>query len=164
MAGGSIAAAWDGVCGRPVVRSGCECAPVVVCPPCPCAPRPTPLATPTPAPPSTAEPPMAAPPPTAPAPMPPVTLNAQASPSHDVYRVPARTPSERPGARARVSFWNLSGRDRVLKVGGKTQTLPSGRRVILEVERSFEWAVDGAAAETATVKPGDRGLEVVLRR
>lgn len=179
------AIACDGVCGIPVVLGDCGCVPVVVCPPCPCppAPRPrpaTPLARPTPAPPSTVEPPLASPPSAAPPPVappspepPPATLSSPtpaaltvraASPSHDVYRVPARTASAQPGARARVSFWNLSGRDRVLKVGGRTQTLPRGRRVLLQLDRSFEWQIDGHAAEKTTVRADDVGLEVVIRR
>jgi hypothetical protein len=188
---GPAAVACDGVCGIPVVRGDCGCAPVVVCPPCPCAParvvapmpRPaTPFARPTPAPPSTTEPPLASPPST-PAPMPPVAPSPEpppatlsgpapaspasrpASPGYDLYRVPARSASAKAGPRARVTFWNLSGRDRVLKVGGRTQPLPNGRRVVLELERSFEWQIDGRqGSEKATVRAEDVGLEVVVRR
>jgi hypothetical protein len=183
------AVACDGFCGVPVVRGDCGCAPVVICPPCPCAPirvvaptpRPTtPFARPTPAPPSSAEPPLANPPST-PAPMPPVapspepppaTLSAPdsltsrpATPGYDLYRVPARTAAAKAGTKARVTFWNLSGRDRVLKVGGQTQKLPNGRRVMVELERSFEWQIDGRqGSEKAAVRAEDVGLEVVIRR
>lgn len=182
--GQPIAASSCG-CAPVVVCPPCSCAPAPIG--MVAGPTAVPFAAPTPAPPSSSEPPLAAPSATPlPAPPssfvpppnsvepPPATLAAPtpaslkrsySAPSfYDVYRVPARSASERLGGRGRVSFWNLSGREVVLKVGSVMKPLAHGRRVMLDLERSFQWQIDSRMPETAQVAPGDVGVELVIRR
>jgi hypothetical protein len=83
---------------------------------------------------------------------------------YDAYPVASR-PGAAPAADRRpVCFWNLSGRNMVLKVDGQTQTLPPGARSRLELGRQFAWQVDGHEARTEEMAAGAAGLEIVLRR
>lgn len=114
-------------------------------------------------------PPSAAPPTPAATLAPPTPASATSRPAapgkyYVLYRVAPRGSQAGSGQRGRVSFWNLTGRDVVLRVGGRTQSIARGKRVSLDLERTFEWQVDGRAAEKATIRDGDVGLEVVLRK
>jgi hypothetical protein len=140
---------------------------------------PPPLAVPPYAPPSAAPPsgypgtpgtnPAAPNPPVPPGESPSSTLmTSTAKPSepslYDVYPVASRAGAVPAGGRRPVCFWNLSGRDVVLKVAGQTQTLPPGARSRLELERQFVWSLDGRDGHSEEMTAGAAGLEIVIRR
>ena len=128
------------------------------------------------APPPTYAPPTAAPPsgsPEAP-PMPPadtpgstlMTRAAKVSESsfYDVYPVAARGGARPAGDRCPVCFWNLTGHDVTLKVGGRTEILPAGGRSRLDLERRFSWQADGREWRSEDAPANADGIEIVLRR
>jgi hypothetical protein len=95
-----------------------------------------------------------------------MTSSARASePSfYDVYPVAPRGGVPPAGDRRPVSFWNLTGRDVVLTVDGRAQTVPRGGKARLVLERRFVWQVDGREPRNEDVAAGAAGLEIVLRR
>ncbi len=153
---------------RPVFVAAPVLVPAAPPPPAcvaPASPLPA-FAAPAPAPPSgSPEPPLAKP---SGPPMPPAQPSAYqaASPaagarSYDTYPLAVRGAAT--GERCSVSFWNLTGRDVVLRVEGRTQVLPRGQSLTRELPRSFAWQVDGGEQRTEQVSAKDGGLEVVLR-
>jgi hypothetical protein len=66
-------------------------------------------------------------------------------------------------ARCRVGFWNLTGRDVVLTVGGQRQPLARDRALTVELPLSFQWRVDEAAARTERISPGRIAHEIIIR-
>jgi len=64
----------------------------------------------------------------------------------------------------KVGFWNLTGRDVTLKVGGQQQMLPKNRAVTLDLERSFAWQIDQGEAVTERVPEEQPFHEVILRQ
>jgi len=158
------------------------CAPVL-----PAAPltetSPPPLVVP-PSTPPTYAPPTAAPPSGAPpaapgaSPSTPATPPAESSTStlmtraakvsessfYDVYPVAGRGEARPAGDRRPVCFWNLTGHDVVLKVAGRTEVVPAGRRARLDLERRFSWQADGHEPRTEDAPANAGGLEIVLRR
>jgi hypothetical protein len=138
-------------------------APVpAACPPCPL------YAAPTPAPPSTTPPPPApvTPPPepmTAPPLLKPTGRSTEAR-FFDAYPVAAR-PGEHPdAARCGVSFWNLTDRPVKVRVAGREHVVPARQRLLLELERRFDWEAEGYPPQTQEVKAGQAGAAIVLRR
>src|SRR5262249_7276040 len=83
---------------------------------------------------------------------------------YDTYAVATRGPGRPPADRAAVSFWNLTGRDVVLKIGDQTEVLPRGRSVTRDLPRTFTWRVERRGGRTAEVWAPDAGLEVVIRQ
>ncbi len=132
----------------------------VICPP---AATPRPLAVPQPAPPSTsAEPPLAKPqaPPAKEGGAPAV----RESRYYDAYKVALIDSGRTPGERCSVGFWNLSERDLVLHVGGRSVALKRGKSVTFDVARQFVWQVEGRQAHSEHVPDKDSALEIVIRR
>jgi hypothetical protein len=66
--------------------------------------------------------------------------------------------------RCRVGFWNVSGRDHVLKVDGGLWTLPRGKSVTLDLGREFVWALEGSAGQRERIAADKSTLEIVIRR
>jgi hypothetical protein len=146
-------------------------APVpVVCPPCPL------YASPTAAPPSATPAPCPQPPPPAPvtpAPQPePMTAPLSLKPTgritearfFDSYPVAAR-PGEHPdAARCSVSFWNLTDRQLTVRVAGRSHTVPAHQRLLLELERRFDWQVERYPPQTEEVKAAHAGAAIIIRR
>jgi hypothetical protein len=82
----------------------------------------------------------------------------------DAYAVaPAAGPPRLEG-RCSVSFWNLSQQELNLKVGEKRMTLAAGRTLTLELDRQFNWQIEGRDAQTGQVADKDSALEIVIRR
>jgi hypothetical protein len=82
----------------------------------------------------------------------------------DTYAV-APSATTRPNSpRCSVSFWNLSSRDLVLKVGTQSLTLACGRSATLDLEREFTWKIDGREAESGRVAANESALEIIIRR
>jgi hypothetical protein len=65
--------------------------------------------------------------------------------------------------RCRVGFWNLSGKDVTLVVGGKTHSLARDRAITLELPRTFVWQVDQQPSNTERVADDQATFEVVIR-
>jgi hypothetical protein len=63
-----------------------------------------------------------------------------------------------------LGFWNLTGRDVTVSVDGKTQVIPQGKSLKLQVGRQFVWQLGGHEALTEKVPTENSGLEIVLRR
>ena len=82
----------------------------------------------------------------------------------DSYAVAAMGTPARADGRCSVSFWNLSPAEMTLKIGDKRTPLPAGRNVTLDLERRFQWQIEGREAQTSQVAANDRGLEIVIRR
>ena len=82
----------------------------------------------------------------------------------DSYAVAATGTAARADARCTVSFWNLSPTEMTLKIGDKRTPLPAGRNVTLDLERQFQWQIEGRDVQTSQVAANDRGLEIVIRR
>jgi hypothetical protein len=83
---------------------------------------------------------------------------------YDVYPVALHGTTLPAGQRPSICFWNLSGRDVVLKVEGQTQTIPLGGRTRMNLEGSFVWQVVGHEPRSQDLAAGAPGLEIVLRR
>jgi hypothetical protein len=83
---------------------------------------------------------------------------------YDVYPVAARRDAPRAGDRRPVCFWNLTGHDVTLKVGGRTEVVPAGSRARLDLERRFSWQADGREPRSEDAPADAGGLEIVLRR
>jgi len=142
--------------------------PVEVLPPAPVfqvpvvpTPAPRPLATPTPAPPSTG--PVV---PSSPA-TPPMNQVPAVEEARSFYQpTPALTEtSNRPaGDKARVGFWNLSGRDVTLRVDGQTHLLGQRQCLKLDLGRNFVWKVGDAEAQVEQMPAGVPSMELVIRR
>ncbi len=66
--------------------------------------------------------------------------------------------------RCKVGFWNLTGRDVTLKVGGQTRSLPKDRAVTLDLERAFAWQLDQGDMNSERVPEDQPFHEVILRQ
>jgi hypothetical protein len=86
------------------------------------------------------------------------------SSSYDVYPVAGRGGARPAGARYSVCFWNLTGHDVTLTVGGRTEAVPAGSRARLDLEQHFSWQADGREVRHEDAPAGADGLEIVLRR
>jgi hypothetical protein len=85
------------------------------------------------------------------------------TPAFEVYAtdLPDRAPGT---ARSPVSVWNLTGTALTLTIDGQRATLGAGRTQTFEVNRDFEWQVEGRDRQKMTVPAADRGTTLVLRR
>jgi hypothetical protein len=82
----------------------------------------------------------------------------------DAYAVAGKGAAPRADGRSSVSFWNLSAGALALKVGEQRTTLSAGRSVTLNLERRFQWQIEGREVQTAQVAANESGLEIVIRR
>jgi hypothetical protein len=140
--------------------------PVVYAPPVVCLPVGNPprlYAQPLPAPASSKkEPPLADPDKAAPGQS--ESKKVQTAKYFDAYAVAPAAGLPRPEGRCSVSFWNLSQQELNLKVGEKRMTLAAGRTLTLDLERRFNWQIEGRDAQTGQVADKDSALEIVIRR
>jgi hypothetical protein len=161
------------------------CVPVVafavypVCVPPPVCPVPPPLSAPSPAyapptaappsaAPSTPEPPLAAPPvpakPTAAPPSRPLGFGESTS-FFDTYPVASPGGSGLAGDHSKVDFWNLTGKDLVLRLDGEPPlVLPHHKDLPLTTGRQFTWQVEGREKQTTRFRDGESALQIVIRR
>lgn len=113
-------------------------------------------ATPIPAPPSVMAPPPAS------------TAPPQRAPgvreSHSSYNAAASFLPPAMDGSALVGFWNLSGRDVVVQIGGGPHIVPLGQSLKLVLNRQFVWQVEGQAPQTEQLPDGVPGMEIVIRR
>jgi hypothetical protein len=82
----------------------------------------------------------------------------------DSYSVAATGTAARADGLCSVSFWNLSPVEMTLKIGEKRTTLPAGRNVTLDLERQFQWQIEGREVQKGQVAANDKGVEIVIRR
>lgn len=82
----------------------------------------------------------------------------------DSYAVAATGSASRGDGLCSVSFWNLSAAEMTLKIGEKRTSLPAGRNVTLNLDRRFQWQIEGREMQTGQVSLNDKGLEIVIRR
>lgn len=68
------------------------------------------------------------------------------------------------GAKCKVGFWNLTGRDVTLKIDGQPRTLPRDRAVTLELTRAFVWQVDQGEPSSEQVPMDEAFHEVIIRK
>ena len=135
-------------------------APVVRAPVLP-TPAPRPLATPAPAPPSSG--PVN---PSSPS-TPPMNQVPAVGESRALYQPTAAVTesSSRAGTeKARVGFWNLSGRDVVLRVDGRSHFLAQGTCLKLDVARTFAWKVGDYDTQVEQMPGRVASMELVIRR
>lgn len=83
---------------------------------------------------------------------------------YEAFKVPSTSTDKPASERCAVGFWNLTGRDVTVSVDGKSQVIPRGKTVRLQVDRQFVWQVSGREAQTEKVPMENSGLEIVLRR
>ncbi|MBI3407944.1 MAG: hypothetical protein HY040_06255 [Planctomycetes bacterium] len=76
----------------------------------------------------------------------------------------AAGPATPAGAKCKVGFWNLTGRDVTLKIDGQPRTLPRDRAVTLELARAFVWQVDQSEASSEQVPMDEAFHEVIIRK
>jgi hypothetical protein len=99
--------------------------------------------------------------------MPPASAGPGVSESRSFYggsEMTAPAP-ERPALDpATASFWNLSDRDRVLKISGQALLLAPGQNVRLSVAREFIWQLDDHEPQVERVPDQVPGVEIVVRR
>jgi hypothetical protein len=127
-----------------------------------------PTAAPPSAGPSTPEPPLAAPL----APAKPSAATPGRSPGfgestsfYNAYSVAGQYRSRPVGERCMVDFWNLTGRDLVLRIEGEPpQVLPRGKSVPVAIGRQFRWQVEGRETQTTRIDDGESALQIVIRR
>ena len=81
---------------------------------------------------------------------------------YDSYFVGGAAPAA--ADRCAVIFWNLSGRNLELTVGGQVRSVPSGKNLRLDLAREFDWTVAGRDVERQKVPPQEAGVELVIRR
>jgi hypothetical protein len=136
--------------------------PVYVLPPS----APAPPAVPQPSPPSSG---LLRPPPAA-KPLSPPVINEESARSmrastsfYEAYPT-ANAPPSRTAGRFSVTFWNLSGTPMSLRVGGQVRSLGQGQRLTLDLDREFEWRVEGHESQLARVPEGEQGLTLLIRR
>jgi hypothetical protein len=67
------------------------------------------------------------------------------------------------GDRCRVGFWNLTGRDIVVNVAGKSWTLTKNQTATFDLGREFSWQIAGRAQHLERVPDGQATYEVVVR-
>jgi hypothetical protein len=86
-----------------------------------------------------------------------------APPAFEVYStaLPDRAPA---AARCPVSVWNLTDTTLVLTIDGQRATLGAGRTQTFEVNRDFEWQVEGRDRQKMTVPAAEKGSTIVIRR
>lgn len=67
------------------------------------------------------------------------------------------------GPRVKVGFWNLTGRDVVVKIDGQPRRLEKDQGMTLQLNRVFAWQVDEREAKIENV-PGEKSdYEIFLR-
>jgi hypothetical protein len=74
---------------------------------------------------------------------------------------PAPKPS---GDRCSVGFWNLTDRDLILAVDGRSHIVPRGKNLLLDLKHQFAWKVEGREAQLERVRPSEAAMESVMRR
>jgi hypothetical protein len=87
--------------------------------------------------------------------------------SRSSYRAAAALkdpPNPPAGGKARVGFWNLTGRDVVLRVDGQTYAIGAGQNLKLELGRTFVWKVDQYEAQVEQMPAAAPSMELVIRR
>ena len=75
--------------------------------------------------------------------------------------IPGATPLAKD--RCRVGFWNVTGRDVTLTVGGKAWPLAKDRSLTLDLERQFTWQIDQEPQHVERIPDVQSTHEVVLR-
>jgi hypothetical protein len=66
-------------------------------------------------------------------------------------------------ALCRVGFWNLTGREVLLRVAGQTHRLPANQALTLSLSRRFTWQADQQPQETVEIPAERSDWEIVLR-
>jgi hypothetical protein len=131
----------------------CPSGPIVVPVPDATPPRARPTGEPSA---STAEPPIAK-----------KTANDPARPvivaSHALGNNPGAGKAPLAKDRCRVGFWNLSGREVVLTIDGKSLKLTKDRTVSLDLERQFTWQAGNGPQHVERVADTQPSYEVLIR-
>jgi hypothetical protein len=99
--------------------------------------------------------------------MPPAATGPGVSESRSFHGGPEMTaPVPEPAALdlTAACFWNLSDRERVLKISGQTLRLVPGQNVKLSVAREFVWQLDDNEPQVERVPDQVPGVEIVVRR
>jgi hypothetical protein len=76
----------------------------------------------------------------------------------------ARTADSVATDRARVGFWNLSGRDVALKVDGQVHFLAPGKSLKLDLKRQFVWREGENKPQIEQIPDNVPSMEIVVRR
>lgn len=63
-----------------------------------------------------------------------------------------------------VAFWNLTRGALSVRIDGRDHVIGAGRRLTLELPRSFAWHVNGREAEATRIAAGHSTAEVFIRR
>jgi len=66
--------------------------------------------------------------------------------------------------RCKVGFWNLTGRDVVIRIDGQTRTLAKDRSLTIDSERAFSWQLDEGQTVAERVPEEQLFHEVILRQ
>jgi hypothetical protein len=84
---------------------------------------------------------------------------------YDAYAVASQETAKPSSDRCKVDFWNLTGRDLVLRIdGGAPKVLPRGKSLPVQVGRQFTWQVDGREAQATPIEGREAALQIVIRR
>ena len=131
-------------------------APVTVSPPTYCAPTsPAQYAQPVAAPPRTTEPPLADS-------KKPVVTESHFSADQKAKNKTVVSKSQKIDY-CRVGFWNLTGRQVVLRIDGKGHYVAKNKAITLTVARDFSYQLDGESMESVQVPDEKKTFEIVLR-
>jgi hypothetical protein len=65
--------------------------------------------------------------------------------------------------RCRVGFWNLTGRDVVVTIEGKTMPLAKNQALRFDLNRQFSWQMAGRSQIVERVPVGENVYEVIIR-
>lgn len=85
------------------------------------------------------------------------------SPTFEIY--PAALPDKAQGAvRCPVNVWNLTATAQELTIDGQRASLPAGRSQTFEVNREFEWQLEGRDKQKMAIPSEDKGRTIVIRR
>jgi hypothetical protein len=124
-------------------------------------PAPRALAVPTPAPPSSGP---IVPTPSGTPPMNRVPAVDESRSFHPPTPAVVETSARPKSATARVGFWNVTGREVVLRVDGKTHALGHGKCLKLDLARTFVWKVGDSEAQVEEMPASVPSMEIVIRR
>jgi len=85
------------------------------------------------------------------------------SPTFEVY--PTALPDKPQGAAScPVNVWNLTTAALVLNIDGQTATLRAGKSQTFEVNREFEWQLEGRDRQKMNIPAREKGRTIVIRR
>jgi hypothetical protein len=69
------------------------------------------------------------------------------------------------GDHSNIDFWNLTGKDLVLRINGEAPLLlPRNKNLPLAAGHQITWQVEGHEAQTTRVRNGESALQIVIRR